>query len=131
MICSVTDRCRSSIHNLSPLLPLSVFHPCPSVALFSISLREDDAAGGGLAGDHALARLLRALEGDAADRRLRLGRDAVFRRARAVPVGQQEAARVFELLLELVVGIDLEEVRIAEVLRLLEERRLHLTQELV
>ena len=71
----------------------------------SIRLREHHAPRRRLARHHALARLLRAVERDAADRRLGLGGDAVLRLARAVPVRQQEAARLLDLLLELVVGV--------------------------
>ena len=45
-----------------------------------------------LARHHAAAFLGFAVGRDQADRRLRLGGDLVFRRARAVPVGPEEAA---------------------------------------
>ena len=50
-----------------------------------------------LAGQHALARLLVALERDAADGRLRLVLDPLLGLGRAVPVGEQEVALAADL----------------------------------
>ena len=75
--------------------------------LSSIRLGEHHPPLRRLARHHALARLRLAVERNAANRRLRLLGDAVFRLARAVPVRQEEAARLLDLLLELVVGVDL------------------------
>ena len=56
----------------------------------SIRLRKHHAPRGRLARHHALARFLRPVEGNAANRRLGLGGDAVFGFAGAVPVGPRK-----------------------------------------
>src|SRR5436305_13025582 len=96
----------------------------------SIRPRERDPALRRRPRHHVLARLLRSVERDAADRRLRLLLDAVLRRARAVPVRQQEA-RLLDQALELVVAVHRPGALVAELLRLGVQGRLHLTQELV
>src|SRR5262249_29884028 len=92
----------------------------------SIRLREHHTSLRRLARHHALALFLGPVERDAADRRLGLGGDLVFRLAGAVPVGPEEAARLFDLLFELVVGVHLEAVGVAELLGAVEEGCLHL-----
>src|SRR5262249_57872624 len=82
-----------------------------------------------LARDDALALLLRPVEGDAADGRLGLRADAVLGRPGAVPVRPQEAAGLLDLLLELVVGVDLETAGVAEPPGPLEQVGLHLAQQ--
>src|SRR4051812_27778510 len=64
---------------------------------------------------HVLARLLRPVERDAADRRLRLLLDAVLRLTCAVPVRQQEA-RLLDQPLELVVAVHRPHALVAELL---------------
>src|SRR5262249_26351193 len=76
------------------LLPILALLASWRFTLFSIRLRESHPPLRRLAGEHVLARLLRPVEGDAADGGLGLGGDAVFRLARAVPVRQQKAARL-------------------------------------
>src|SRR5713226_9858177 len=60
----------------------------------SIRLGEHHAARRRLAGDHAHARFLLAVERDATDRRLGVRRDPVFRFPRAVPVSEEETPRL-------------------------------------
>src|SRR6266545_724208 len=93
-----------------------------------ISPGKDDAALRRLTGHHALARFLRPVERDAANGRLSLGGDTILRRPCPVPVSPQEAARLLDLLLELVVGVHLETVRVAEFPRPLEQVLLNLAE---
>ena len=58
----------------------------------SIGAGEENAAGTGVAGADAGARRGVAVEGEAADGRLGLLLDQLFRLGRAIPVGAQEAA---------------------------------------
>src|SRR5262249_45428747 len=78
--------------------------------------REHDAAGRRLAGEDALALLLRAVERDAADRRFGFLLNLVLGGARAIPVREQETG-VFNLRLELVVTVHRPRVLVAKVSR--------------
>src|SRR5207302_776214 len=81
-----------------------------------VRLGEHHASLGRLARDHALAGFLRALKGDAAKGGFGLCGDLILGLARAVPVSPQEAAGLFDFLLEFVVGVDFEAIGIAKLL---------------
>ena len=103
-------------------LGLEWFHDFrPPLRIISISLRKHHPPRRRLPCHHAFPRLLLPVEWNAADRRFRLGGDAVFGFAGAVPVGVEEAAGFLILLLELVVGIHFEAVGVAELSGPLEE----------
>src|SRR5260370_39447905 len=79
---------------------------------------------------HARPRLLRAIERDAADRRLRLLLNLVLSFASAVPVRQDETGLLDEDL-ELLVAVCRARTLVAERLRFCEQSGLNLAQQLV
>ena len=95
-----------------------------------VSSRKEDTTSGGLACHHTLTRCRIAIERDATDGCLRLVLDLLLCLRRAIPMRHDEYS-LLDLLLELLVGIHIDDIGLAMVVCLLEDVRLDLLQQVL